>query len=162
MLKVFLAVGFIAASFQTLAAPPSDGGRADKARSEAAGPGARGAGNPVCAAIRDACEKAGLSAKGTSAEKKSRSGSGYIKDCMIKWSSGSSIPGFSIKATDEAGKACAEHITRMKDRRSRLDRRRNDREDRNAGPSDTPTNSGQVGLGSSASASKPKSPAPSK
>ena len=84
-------------------------------RSGGGGPGGK-QGNPACAPVRDACEKAGYK-RGAGGGTAGQTGSpGTLRDCMQKWSSGGSIPGLTIKNTDASGKECAAHMAKMKER----------------------------------------------
>jgi hypothetical protein len=81
-------------------------------------------GNPACAPIRAACEKAGYKAGrsggggGPAANApKGQSGDspGTIRECLTKWAAGGTIPGLMIRPSDPSAKECAEH---MKERNS--------------------------------------------
>lgn len=82
------------------------------------GPGGQGGGgpNPACAPIRTACEKAGYKGRG-GPQSPSASSPGTLRDCMNKWATGGTIPGLKTKPTDSSGKACADHLNSMKNRR---------------------------------------------
>jgi hypothetical protein len=73
-------------------------------------------GNPACAPIRAACEKAGFQGRGKGGSANQAGNQGSLRDCMQKWSGGGSIPGMTIKSTDASGKECAAHLAKMKER----------------------------------------------
>lgn len=83
------------------------------------GPGGK-QGNPACAPIRAACEKAGYKGRGAGGGNAGQAGSpGTLRDCMQKWSGGGSIPGLNIKSTDASAKDCVTHMAKMKERGGR-------------------------------------------
>ncbi len=81
-------------------------------RGGSGGPGGK-QGNPACAPIRAACEKAGFKGRGAGGNV------GTLRDCMQKWSGGGSIPGLTIKNTDASAKDCVTHMAKMKERGGR-------------------------------------------
>jgi hypothetical protein len=82
-------------------------------------------GNPACAPVRAACEKAGYKAgRGGGggpaippppAKGQSGDSPGTIRECLMKWASGGTIPGLMIRPSDPSAKDCAEHIGKMKE-----------------------------------------------